>query len=155
MAGKPREDQATEEEKKLKVYEQAFKLFDKNGDRGISMREMGTVIRACGGNPTEADLKCVWTKMDLDKDKDGTISFDEFIQVMKEHTFTAGRDIRKDFEVFDTNKDGYITTEELKKVMTDLGEPLNQEELDELLKDFDIDKDGRFNYQEFLKMMDD
>ena len=38
-------------------------------------------------------------------------------------------------------------------VMTNLGEKLTDEEVDEMIREADIDGDGQINYEEFVKMM--
>ena len=57
------------------------------------------------------------------------------------------------FKMFDKDKNGYIEREELKQMMTKLGEKLTDSEIDEMMKEADTDKDGRVNYNEFLAMM--
>ena len=57
------------------------------------------------------------------------------------------------FKMFDKDKNGYIEREELKQMMTKLGEKLTDGEIDEMMKEADTDKDGRVNYNEFLAMM--
>jgi calmodulin len=37
--------------------------------------------------------------------------------------------------------------------MTTLGEKLSDEEVDEMIREADIDGDGQINYEEFVKMM--
>jgi calmodulin len=37
--------------------------------------------------------------------------------------------------------------------MTSLGEKLSEEEVDEMIREADVDGDGQINYQEFVKMM--
>ena len=37
--------------------------------------------------------------------------------------------------------------------MTNLGEKLTDEEVDEMIREADIDGDGQINYEEFVKMM--
>ena len=48
---------------------------------------------------------------------------------------------------------GFITRHELKTVMMNLGEKLNEEEIECLIDDVDIDGDGQINYEEFYIMM--
>ena len=38
-------------------------------------------------------------------------------------------------------------------VMTNLGEKLTDEEVDEMIREADIDGDGQVNYEEFVTMM--
>ena len=38
-------------------------------------------------------------------------------------------------------------------VMTNLGEKLTEQEVDEMIAEADIDGDGEINYEEFVKMM--
>lgn len=42
---------------------------------------------------------------------------------------------------------------QLRHVMTSLGEKLTDEEVDEMIREADIDGDGQVNYQEFVQMM--
>lgn len=48
--------------------------------------------------------------------------------------------------VFDKNKDGLISSSELRHVMTNLGERLSEEEVDDMIKEADLDGDGMVNY---------
>jgi len=47
-------DQLSEEQ--IAEFKEAFSLFDKDGDGTITCRELGTVMRSLGQNPTEAEL---------------------------------------------------------------------------------------------------
>jgi calmodulin len=55
--------------------------------------------------------------------------------------------------VFDKDGNGFISAAELRLVMTNLGEKLTDEEVDEIIREVDIDGDGQINYEEFVKMM--
>ena len=57
------------------------------------------------------------------------------------------------FKVFDKDGNGFISAAELRHVMTNLGEKLTDEEVDEMIREADIDGDGQINYEEFVKMM--
>ena len=47
-------------------FKEAFSLFDKDGDGTITTKELGTVMRSLGQNPTEAELKDMINEVDAD-----------------------------------------------------------------------------------------
>lgn len=48
-------DQLSEEQ--IAEFKEAFSLFDRDGDGKITSKELGTVMRSLGQNPTEAELR--------------------------------------------------------------------------------------------------
>lgn len=50
------------------------------------------------------------------------------------------------FRFFDEDDDGSITGEEVKRVMAKLGENLSEEEINEMVKEADLDGNGRIEY---------
>lgn len=44
-------------EEQIAEFKEAFSLFDKDGDGTITTKELGTVMRSLGQNPTEAELQ--------------------------------------------------------------------------------------------------
>ena len=71
-------DQLTEEQ--IAEFKEAFSLFDKDGDGTITTKELGTVMRSLGQNPTEAELQDMVNEVDADGN--GTIDFPEFLTMM-------------------------------------------------------------------------
>ena len=47
-------------------FKEAFSLFDKDGDGTITTKELGTVMRSLGQNPTEAELQDMINEVDVD-----------------------------------------------------------------------------------------
>lgn len=47
-------------------FKEAFSLFDKDGDGTITKKELGTVMRSLGQNPTEAELQDMINEVDAD-----------------------------------------------------------------------------------------
>ncbi|XP_030855323.1 calmodulin-like [Strongylocentrotus purpuratus] len=144
-------DQLTEEQ--IAEFKEAFSLFDKDGDGTITTKELGTVMRSLGQNPTEAELQDMINEVDADGN--GTIDFPEFLTMMarKMKETDSEEEIREAFRVFDKDGNGYISAAELRHVMTNLGEKLTDEEVDEMIREADIDGDGQVNYEEFVTMM--
>ena len=79
----------------------------------------------------------------------GTIDFEEFLHMMakKMKETDSEEELREAFRVFDKDGNGYISAAELRHVMTNLGEKLTDEEVDEMIKEADLDGDGRVNYE--------
>ena len=55
--------------------------------------------------------------------------------------------------MFDKDKSGYIDAKEIRTVTTTLGEKLTDKEVEEFMREADIDGDGRLSYNEFVNMM--
>ena len=79
----------------------------------------------------------------------GTIDFPEFLTMMarKMKETDSEDEIREAFRVFDKDGNGFISAAELRHVMTNLGEKLTDEEVDEMIREADIDGDGQVNYE--------
>jgi len=145
------DEQLTEEQ--IAEFKEAFSLFDKDGDGTITTKELGTVMRSLGQNPTEAELQDMINEVDADGN--GTIDFPEFLSLMarKMKDTDTEEELIEAFKVFDRDGNGFISAAELRHVMTNLGEKLTDEEVDEMIREADVDGDGQINYEEFVKMM--
>lgn len=79
----------------------------------------------------------------------GTIDFEEFLAMMskKYSEEDLESDIREAFRIFDKDGNGIISASELRHVMTNLGEKLTDAEVEEMLREADIDGDGQINYE--------
>ena len=101
----------------------------------ITTKELGTVMRSLGQNPTEAELMDMINE--IDADGNGTIDFPEFLTMMarKMKNTDSEEEIREAFRVFDKDGNGFISASELRHVMTNLGEKLTDEEVDEMIRE--------------------
>ena len=104
-------------------------------------------MRSLGQNPTESELEDMIREVDADGD--GTIDFTEFLTMMarKMKESNSESDIKEAFKVFDKDGDGLISAAELRAVMKNLGEQLTDQEVDEMIREADIDGDGQVNYE--------
>ncbi|KAK3033925.1 hypothetical protein RJ639_034725 [Escallonia herrerae] len=145
-------------EEQIAEFKEAFNLFDKDGDGSITTKELGTVMRSLGQNPTEVELQDMINEVDADQN--GTIDFPEFLNLMsrkmKVNYYTdtdSEEELREAFKVFDKDQNGSISAAELHHVMTNLGEKLTDEEVNEMIREADLDGDGQVSYEEFVRMM--
>ncbi|XP_048478432.1 calmodulin-A isoform X2 [Plutella xylostella] len=140
-------------EEQVAEFKEAFMLFDKDEDGTITMAELGVVMRSLGQRPSETELRDM--VKEVDQDGNGTIEFNEFLQMMSKKMRGADgeHELREAFRVFDKNNDGLISSVELRHVMTNLGERLSEEEVDDMIREADLDGDGMVNYDEFVTIL--
>ncbi|XP_053214781.1 calmodulin-A-like [Panonychus citri] len=140
-------------QEQIAEFKEAFKLFDKDLDGRITSTELGIVMRSLGQRATEAELKNMVTL--VDQDGNGTIEFNEFLHMMSRKMKETDKEeeLREAFRVFDRNGDGFINAAELRHVMTNLGEKLTDEEVEDMIKEADLDGDGLVNYDEFVTVL--
>uniref|UniRef100_A0A8C4SBK7 Calcium binding protein 2a n=1 Tax=Erpetoichthys calabaricus TaxID=27687 RepID=A0A8C4SBK7_ERPCA len=141
-----------DERPKLK---EAFKEFDKDRDGFISCKDLGECMRTMGYMPTEMEL------IELSQQIcGGKVDFDDFVELMgpKMLAETADmigvKELRDAFREFDSNGDGQISTAELREAMKKLlGQQLNPREIDEIVKDVDLNGDGLVSFEGEVTMM--
>ena len=129
----------------------------------ITTKELGTVMRSLGQNPSESELQDMINEVDADNN--GTIDFPgmsmrsemsevyvvtphaEFLTMMarKMKDTDSEEEIREAFKVFDRDNNGFISAAELRHVMTSIGEKLTDDEVDEMIREADQDGDGRID----------
>ena len=92
-----------------------FKRIDKNGNKQIDVNEFYWGLKEFGVNLTEEEAMGVLRI--FDKDKSGTISFEEFLRSLKGdlNNFRVGI-IRKAYEKLDVNKDGSVRLDDIARI---------------------------------------
>uniref|UniRef100_A0A8C6GKG5 Calcium-binding protein 4 n=1 Tax=Mus spicilegus TaxID=10103 RepID=A0A8C6GKG5_MUSSI len=154
MFGKDR-DLGPEE---LEELQAAFEEFDTDQDGYIGYRELGDCMRTLGYMPTEMELLEVSQHVKMRMG--GFVDFEEFVELispkLREETahMLGVRELRIAFREFDKDRDGRITVAELRQAAPALlGEPLEGTELDEMLREMDLNGDGTIDFDEFVMML--
>uniref|UniRef100_T1J7U2 EF-hand domain-containing protein n=1 Tax=Strigamia maritima TaxID=126957 RepID=T1J7U2_STRMM len=139
-------------EDQINEFQEAFSLFDKRGDGKINISQLGDALRAMGQNPTEGEVK----KCSIQHKPDERISFDVFLPILQTVNKNQSNDTAEDFieglRHFDKDGNGYISSAELRHLLTTLGEKLTDEEVEQLLTGHE-DSQGNINYEEFVRMV--
>ena len=136
-------------EEEIEELREAFELFDTDGNGTIDPNELKSAMKSLG---LEAKNHTVYQMIsDIDKDGTGDIDFDEFLDLMtvKLGDSDSEQDVRKVFDLFDDDKTGYITIQNLKRVAKDLDENMSDAELLEMIERADSDQDGQINFEDF------
>ena len=86
---------------------EAFKLFDTDGDKMVSVSELKSLITKIGGDLPDAEAEALVKAADVDGNN--LIDFKEFSQLWEALHGESGEKIRKDFQRYDLDNSGYIT----------------------------------------------
>ncbi|KAK1335621.1 hypothetical protein QTO34_003413 [Cnephaeus nilssonii] len=151
----------------LDELQAAFEEFDTDRDGYIGYRDLGTCMRTLGYMPTEMEL--IEVSQHVKMRMGGRVDFEEFVELMgpklREETahMLGVRELRIAFRevwgeaarrAFDRDRDGRITVAELRQAAPALlGEPLADPELDEMLRNVDLNGDGTVDFDEFVMML--
>ncbi|RZS24592.1 hypothetical protein BHM03_00057677 [Ensete ventricosum] len=131
--------------------ERVFNKFDANGDGKISSAELAAVVEILSGQPpSEEELGRMMREADVDGD--GFISFAEFVDL---NTAPAAleEDLRLAFAVFDLDRSGSISADELAHILGGIGEGASLAQCRRMIDGVDLDGDGLVSFEEFKAMM--
>ncbi|KAF9432565.1 calmodulin-like 3 [Entomortierella beljakovae] len=121
--------------------------MDTDGDGNITETEFIASIQNSNRDPEDYDLPNFFSK--ADKNKDGMISFNEFMDACfemglgqepvsgKPHE-KSEKDIDAIFKAFDLDGNGYITAHELSQVLARQGDNLTSDEIKDMIKAADL-----------------
>jgi calcium-dependent protein kinase len=126
-----------------------FMKMDADGSGTITRAEMAEAMRGMG--VAERDPSVFKRVIDaVDADGDGRISWEEFLEASLEPQMVKyQQQVWQAFCAMDTDGDGHISIAELKTVLAD--EPTDK--IEKYIAEFDLNKDGNIDYEEFLRML--
>ncbi|XP_052139916.1 probable calcium-binding protein CML11 [Oryza glaberrima] len=131
-----------------------FRSFDRNGDGSLTQLELGSLLRSLGLKPSTDELDSLIQRADTNSN--GLIEFSEFValvapELLYDRAPYSEDQIRRLFNIFDRDGNGFITAAELAHSMAKLGHALTVKELTGMIKEADTDGDGRISFQEFSR----
>lgn len=137
----------------LFAFKRSFDLFDTSNEGLIPFDKLQVLLKSIGQKPTPEDI--IAYKNEFDADNRGFLNFDAFKDIMSER-------FRKDdkatailaaFKVFDKENSGNVKCDDLRDAILSLSDLLNDEQVDEMMKDLDPEATGAFNYVDLVKEM--
>ncbi|XP_020827506.2 calmodulin-like protein 6 [Phascolarctos cinereus] len=129
-------------------------MFDEEGNGLVKTTELEQLMTLLGINPSKSELGTM--AKEVDKDNKGTFNCDGCLSPMAIYHEKAKNqfvELRAEFKVFDKEAKGYIDWDTLKYVLMNAGEPLNEVEAEQMMKEADKDGDRTIDYEEFVAMM--
>ncbi|KAF8215653.1 hypothetical protein K438DRAFT_2007975 [Mycena galopus ATCC 62051] len=146
------------DEQKQEIKE-AFELFDTDGDGAVDYHELKVAMRALGFDMKKAEVLKILRDHDTTGRVDGRslMNFDDFAKIMSERILARDPmdEIRRAFQLFDDDNTGKISLRNLRRVAKEIGDRLEDDELQAMIEEFDLDGDGEINEQEFFAIMTD
>ncbi|XP_058106952.1 probable calcium-binding protein CML25 [Magnolia sinica] len=130
-----------------------FREFDANGDGKISSTDLGSIMARLGHPTSDDELRSMIREADLDGD--GLIDFNEFVDMHVSGTdrTTVLEDLRQAFLVYDVDRNGLISPEELGNILKSIGHNSSIDECKKMISMVDHNGDGYVDFQEFKMMM--
>ncbi|CAE7793543.1 CPK3 [Symbiodinium sp. CCMP2456] len=127
-----------------------FKLLDQSKTGRLNPQQVGILFRAFGQNPTDEELAEMLRPVpQVGLDVDG------FIRFFKGNyrTPTTEDTLLKAFQVFDLEDTGIMSREKFKEMLTSLGDPMQEHEVDAILREAEVDDKGLFDYKSLAKRL--
>lgn len=121
--------------------------------------EVGSIIRSLGMCPTENEVYKLITEVEEEEERPGYIHLMNLLPVLTkavvENRFQpCGKDqLLQAFKTLDHKKKGYLTKDEISNLLSDHGEPLGYEELEEFIEVSIEEGRTRFYYMKFIEKL--
>ena len=140
-------------ERDVLVYKEMFDLLDIDDNGMLTPMEVRNLMLHYGYNPKKQVVYQMVS--DLDTDESGGIDFFEFMKMMTAKLSDADldEDLAKVYYMYDTDRKGYITFQDLVDVTRELKEDVKEDELREIMQKVDPQNKDRITYQGWMKFM--
>ena len=137
----------------IEEIKEAFDIFDVDNSGSISAQELLNAMKSLNfdtKNPAIFQMIA-----DFDTDENGQIEFDEFLDMMTARISDRNTrdDLKRVFNLFDEERKGHISVDNLRRVARELGEEISEEELKEIIQRADLDADKQLTFDDFYAVM--
>ncbi|GAM24814.1 hypothetical protein SAMD00019534_079900, partial [Acytostelium subglobosum LB1] len=132
-------------------FREAFTLHDSNKDGRLEPAEIASALRWLGQNPSATDINDIIREFG----GNGALTVEGLFNYLGKKVVDDfdEQELIEAFQVFDKDGKGLIGASDLRHILTNLGERLNEEQVEEMLKQSVGSGDGAINYEPFVKNM--
>ncbi|ETW87072.1 hypothetical protein HETIRDRAFT_306565 [Heterobasidion irregulare TC 32-1] len=149
----------------IQQFKEAFALIDQDRDGIVSEQDLKDTFASLGITPSKQTMDDLLTDRPGAHDRIGSsssmddsdrgINFAMFLTMMSEHLFDfdTEAELVDAFACFDESDSGMVKGDEISKWLSETGERMDQKEIDRFLKGSFTDRQGNFNYREWVKVL--
>ena len=131
----------------IQRYQNAFDYVDKKKTGEVPVSEIGNLLSVAKEEDFDQDdINEALDKMG--KGNEDTLTSEEFLQFMTE--LNNPNNIVDAFRLFDADNNGYISIDEFKYILKMVDSPLSDKDVKEIFDTFDVSRDGKIDYKEFV-----
>lgn len=133
----------------IESFKDNFDLVDEDKDGHISREEAAVLFRGLGQTPTDADLA------EAIRALPAKVSFEDFVKwfgLNYKHPVDE-IEIAKAFRVFDLSNSGVLPVSKFRELLGTLGDGMNKDEIEEIIKEVPVDSRGNFDYVMFARKL--
>ena len=122
----------------------AFEDFDKDKDGLVSLDEIRLHLLETGKGISEIELQDLFNKADTNGDgKIDVTEFTKLVELLRDRDYSIDPALLKAFELFDTDRDGLVSKEEVRSTLQASGKDLSDSELESCFNEADTNQQGR------------
>ena len=138
---------------KEKEFKNIFDKYDSNKDGNVNSDELANILKAININVSDEEIKEIIEEIELEGNNE--INFENFISIVnrREKDVDTKEEVLNAFKFFDKEGNGLININDLKYIMINVSKNLSEAEIDDMLKEADLDMDGFINYEEFIRSL--
>lgn len=135
----------------LKAVRATFKYLDINGDGVLSFSELSFGLSQIHKNLNDQQLDKLFDLIDVNSD--GTISYTEFAAAALDKSILKDSQRAKSlFKIIQKKQDSGVGVDEFQELLGNL-QNFSQSDISKGLQKFDLNQDGKLDFQEFHSMM--
>lgn len=136
----------------VKQIEEVFRFVDRDHDKLIDKNQIGRVMRSVGLAPSQKEIS-EFEKQVQDK-IDSTTMVEICGAFLKKHANDPPHEKKLEdaFKVLDQNNSGSVWADDLRHVLTSVGEMLSNEEVDKLFAQSGVKNDDYLSFEQFKQM---
>ncbi|GFZ49513.1 hypothetical protein JCM24511_07633 [Saitozyma sp. JCM 24511] len=137
----------------IKQFKEAFSMIDQDGDGRVTEGDLKVMLSNLGQTPTPSLLSRLLTTPS--GTRSDSINFTQFLTMMGDHLrqLDAEADLVEAFACFDEEDKGWVDVGVVRKYLAEMGDRMDEAEIDRLFSGPFTDRQGRFHYIDFAKVL--